>query len=119
MSLQKKVTALQTEREQNHQDITSKDREIREKSDRIANLRDKMDVLEVELSLERIRSDGRVKELEETTQKLEENKDRLQTLVSELELQIEELKESTETLEIAFSESITQKDEKIKSRVKR
>jgi predicted RNase H-like nuclease (RuvC/YqgF family) len=72
-----------------------------------------MDVLEVELSLERIRassSDERVKELEES-------EDNLETHVSELEQQIEELKESTEldlkTLEKVCCEEVTQRDEKI------
>ena len=79
-----------------------------------------MDVLEVELSLERIRassSDERVTELEEKIQELEESKDNLEALVDELEQQIEELKESTEldlkTLEEVCCEEITQRDEKI------
>ena len=118
LSLQRKVETLQTILEQNCQDMASRDREIREKSDRIKNLRDKMDALEVEFSLERVRTSAsfeeKVKELEEAIQELQESKDQideLETQVCELEEQIEYLQKS---LEKVYFEEISQGDEKIK-----
>ena len=102
MSLLKKVETLQTEIAQNRQDLASKHRELRKKSDQILNLRDKMDILEVDLSIESVRSSS-----------FEESKRELEIVVGELNEQIQDLKESTkldqETLEIC-REEISQRD---------
>ena len=120
MSLLKKVEALHSELEQKNQEIALKNGELREKSERISNLRDKMDSLEVDLGIQRHSTSSanedlicKTEELEEKLEELEISRDQ----IAELEELINELKESTEldqeTLQKVYCEEISQRDVKL------
>lgn len=119
LSMLKKTEAIQSELEQKNQELALKNGAIHDKTQQIRNLRDKMDALEVDLSLERHRSSSandelrrKEEELQEKVQELQQSQDQAATLEESLDT----LKAITEALiessDLA-QEAIKKKDETI------